>query len=81
MSAVAERVLPSQGVVIAVDPHKASWTAVAVTAGLAAAGAVRVEASRAGYRQLRRFRRRLVRCSLGNRGRDRTGCAASRAAG
>jgi transposase len=55
MSAVAERVLPSQGVVIAVDPHKASWTAVAVTAGLAAAGAVRVEANRAGYRQLRRF--------------------------
>ena len=55
MSAVAERVLPSQGVVIAVDPHKASWTAVAVTAGLAPAGAVRVEANRAGYRQLRRF--------------------------
>ena len=36
MSAVAERVLLSQGVVIAVDPHKASWTAVAVTAGLQA---------------------------------------------
>ncbi|MEO6700299.1 MAG: transposase [Jatrophihabitantaceae bacterium] len=54
MSGVAERVLPSQGVVIAVDPHKASWTAVAVTAGLAPAGSIRVEANRAGYRQLRR---------------------------
>jgi transposase len=55
MPVAPERALPSQGVVIAVDPHKASWTAVVVTAGLAAAGAVRVEASRAGYRQLRRF--------------------------
>jgi transposase len=55
MTAVPERVLPSQGVVIAVDPHKASWTAVAVTGSLAPAGAVRVEANRAGYRQLRRF--------------------------
>lgn len=55
MPAVSERVLPSQGVVIAVDPHKASWTAVAVTAGLVPAGALRVEANRAGYRQLRRF--------------------------
>jgi transposase len=47
--------MPSQDVVIAVDPHKASWTAVAVTASLAPAGELRVEASRAGYRQLRRF--------------------------
>ena len=55
MSAVPEGVLPSQGVVIAVDPHKASWTAVVVTAGLVPAGSVRVEANRGGYRQLRRF--------------------------
>lgn len=41
--------------VIAVDPHNASWTAVAVTVGLIPAGAVRVEANRAGYRQPRRF--------------------------
>ena len=55
MSTVAERSLPSQRVVIAVDPHKASWTAVVVTAGLIPAGELRVEANRAGYRQLRRF--------------------------
>lgn len=55
MPVVPERVLPAQGAVIAVDPHKASWTAVVVTSNLAAADAVRVEASRAGYRQLRRF--------------------------
>jgi transposase len=55
MPAAPERVAPLQGVVIAVDPHKASWTAVVVTSSLAAADAVRVEANRAGYRQLRRF--------------------------
>jgi transposase len=55
MPALPERVLPSQGVVIAVDPHKASRAAVVVPADLAAAGAIRVEVSRAGYRQLRRF--------------------------
>jgi transposase len=54
MPAVRERVPPWQGVVIAVDPDKASWTAVAVTSDLAPAGTVRVEANRAGYRQLRR---------------------------
>lgn len=41
--------------VIAVDPHKASWTAVVVTADLAAADAIRVEVNRDGYRKLRRF--------------------------
>ncbi len=55
MSAASERVLTRQGVVIAVDPHKASWTAVVVTPDLAAAGTIRVEVNRAGYRQLRRF--------------------------
>lgn len=40
MSAVAERALTPQNVVIAVDPHKASWTAVAVTAGLRAAAKI-----------------------------------------
>ena len=55
MPTVIGRALPSQGVVIGVDPHKASWTAVVVTAGLAPAGELRVEANRTGYRQLRRF--------------------------
>jgi transposase len=55
MSVAAKRVLTRQGVVIAVDPHKASWTAVVVTADLAAADSIRVEVNRAGYRQLRRF--------------------------
>jgi transposase len=48
-----ERARP--GVIIAVDPHKASWTAVVVTADLAAADVIRVEVNRGGYRQLRRF--------------------------
>ena len=55
MSAAPEQVIARHGVVIAVDPHKASWTAVVVTADLAAADTIRVEVNRAGYRQLRRF--------------------------
>lgn len=55
MPASAQAGQPPKGVVIAVDPHKASWTAVVVTAELAPAGSVRVEANRAGYRQLLRF--------------------------
>jgi hypothetical protein len=56
MSAAPEQVIARRpGVVIAVDPHKASWTAVVVTSDLAAAAAIRVEVNRAGYRQLRRF--------------------------
>jgi transposase len=55
VSAAPETAPVPRGVVIAVDPHKESWTAVVVTASLAAAGAIRVEANRAGYRQLRRF--------------------------
>jgi len=45
-------------VVIAVDPHKASWTAVAVDHRLQPLAAVRLEVNRDGYRQLRRFARR-----------------------
>jgi transposase len=55
MSVSAKQVLTRQGVVIAVDSHKASWTAVVVAADLAAADSIRVEVNRAGYRQLRRF--------------------------
>jgi transposase len=50
-------------VVIAVDPHKASWTAVAVDASLRALATVRVEVNRDGYRQLRRFARRWPHAS------------------
>ncbi|MGB8995652.1 MAG: IS110 family transposase [Pseudonocardiaceae bacterium] len=45
-------------VVIAVDPHKASWTAAAVSASLQPVATVRVPVSLAGYRQLRRFAKR-----------------------
>jgi hypothetical protein len=48
--AAAKRRSRRHGVVIAVDPHKASWIAVVVTADLAAANSIRVEVNRAGYR-------------------------------
>jgi transposase len=44
-------------VVIAVDPHKASWTAAAVGAALEPLAITRVPVSRNGYRALRRFAR------------------------
>jgi transposase len=44
-------------VVIAVDPHKASWTAAAVDASLQPLASIRVPVSRDGYRALRRFAR------------------------
>lgn len=45
-------------VVIAIDPHKASWTAAAVDASLQPLATIRVPVSRDGYRSLRRFARR-----------------------
>ncbi|MDT7709119.1 MAG: transposase [Pseudonocardiales bacterium] len=45
-------------VVIAVDPHKRSWTAAAVDGLLRLQTSIRVEANREGYRELRRFARR-----------------------
>ncbi|MEV0731898.1 IS110 family transposase [Polymorphospora sp. NPDC050346] len=42
-------------VVIAIDPHKASWTAVAVDNRLQLLATIRTEANRDDYRQLRRF--------------------------
>jgi transposase len=42
-------------VVIAVDPHKTSWTAAAVDTTLAPLATLRAPVSRDGYRQLRRF--------------------------
>jgi len=49
---------PNDRVVIAVDPHKASWTAAAVDAALQPLEVIRVAVSAEGYRQLRRFARR-----------------------
>jgi transposase len=48
-------------VVIAIDPHKASWTAVAAGERLQPLAAIRVEVGRAGYRKLRRFASRWPR--------------------
>ena len=45
-------------VIIAIDPHKASWTAVAVDNRLQPLATIRVEVNRDGYRQLRRFANR-----------------------
>jgi transposase len=45
----------SDPVVIAVDPHKASWTAAAVDSALRPLATIRVPVSHAGYQQLRRF--------------------------
>jgi hypothetical protein len=42
-------------VVIAVDPHKASWTAAVVTSSLQPLATLRVPVSAAGYQQLRRL--------------------------
>jgi transposase len=45
-------------VVIAIDPHKASWTAAAVDASSHPVATIRVPVSRDGYRALRAFARR-----------------------
>jgi hypothetical protein len=42
-------------VVIAIDPHKASWTAAVVDASSQPLASIRVPVSRDGYRALRRF--------------------------
>lgn len=44
-------------VVIAIDPHKGSWTAAAVDESLQPLATIRVPVSRDGYRSLRRFAR------------------------
>jgi transposase len=55
--------LSGRAVVIAVDPHKASWTAAAVDTALAPLATLRVPVSRQGYRQLRRFAARWPQAS------------------
>jgi transposase len=49
---------PSDRVLIAVDPHKASWTAAALDASLQPLDVIRVPVSLRGYRQLRGFAQR-----------------------
>ena len=51
-------------VVIAIDPHKASWTAVAVDNRLQPLAAIRVEVNLDGYRRFAPIRRPLVTGSL-----------------
>lgn len=51
-AALAERV------VIAVDPHKGSWTAAVLNGSLRSLATMRVPVNRDGYRDLRRFARR-----------------------
>jgi transposase len=55
MSAISKT---PDSVVIAVDPHKASWTAAAVDASSQPLATIRMPVSRDGYRALRRFARR-----------------------
>ncbi|WP_406079077.1 IS110 family transposase [Micromonospora sp. NBC_00858] len=62
-------------VIIAVDPHKASWTAVAVDNRLQPLAAIRVEVNRDGYRQLRRFASRWSHASRAIEGATGLGAA------
>ena len=55
---MSSKVGNSGRVVIAVDPHKASWTAAAVGPGLQPLATIRVPVSREGYRDLRQFAKR-----------------------
>ena len=52
MSAISKT---ADRVVIAIDPHKASWTAAVVDASSQPVATIRVPVSRDGYRALRRF--------------------------
>ncbi len=58
--------------VIAIDPHKASWTAAVVDrVACNPLATIRVEVNRDGYRQLRRFADRWPDADLGDRRRIR----------
>jgi transposase len=56
MPSIKNTSMPS--VMIAVDPHKRSWTAAAIDARLQPLATIRVPVSRDGYRDLLRFARR-----------------------
>ena len=66
---------PSDRVVIAIDPHKASWTASAVNATLQPLDTLRVPVNRDGYRRLRRFARRWPGASWAIEGASGLGAA------
>ncbi|MDQ4092743.1 MAG: IS110 family transposase, partial [Actinomycetota bacterium] len=53
----------SDRVVVAVDPHKASWTAAVVNCSLQPLATLRVPVSTEGYQQLRRFASRWPQAS------------------
>ena len=52
---MSNRGVPPDRVIIAIDPHKASWTAAAVGTSLQPLATIRVPVSPRGYRDLRRF--------------------------
>jgi hypothetical protein len=52
---MSSKIVLEQSVVIAVDPHKTSWTAAAVSPALAPLATMTVPVGPQGYRQLRRF--------------------------
>lgn len=52
---MSSKVAQRDRVVIAVDPHKGSWTAAAVSSALQPLRTIRVAAGRPGYQDLRRF--------------------------
>jgi transposase len=60
---VSRKDVSSERVVIAVDPHKASWTAAVVNSSLQPLATLRVSVSAAGYRALRRFAGRWPQAS------------------
>jgi transposase len=74
--------VPSRRVVIAIDPHKTSWTAAAVDTTLAPLDTLRAPVSRQGYRQLRRFAARWPSATWAIEGASGLGAAlAARLAG
>ena len=58
---MSNRGVPPDRVIIAIDPHKASWTAAAVGTSLQPLATIRVPVSPRGYRDLRRFAARWPR--------------------
>jgi len=52
---MSSKAVLDQPVVIAIDPHKASWTAAAVGPALAPLATITVQVGAQGYRQLRQF--------------------------
>ena len=62
---------PTDRVVIAVDPHKASWTAAAVDASLQPLDIIRVPVSREGHRRCAARRWTNLGWAVDGRGRTR----------